>query len=246
MDSLSLSALTGALLAGLLGGAHCVAMCGGFVAALSGAAMPASGEGAPLLSVRALARRQLPYNLGRITTYAALGALVGGVGGAALGTDEWPTVQRVLYVIANLFLLALAFAIAGRGLTGEWLQRIGATVFSRVVPAVRPLVGRNTASARFTLGTIWGLVPCGLVYSVLPIALFAGNAPAGALVMLAFGLGTLPNLLAAGWLVTGARSWLDARVLRYGAATLLAGFAALGLWRALSGALPSGHGAFCF
>jgi len=246
MDSVSLSALTGALLAGLLGGAHCVAMCGGFVAAMSGAGIPPSALGTPLLPARALARRQVPYNLGRITTYAALGAIAGGVGAAALGTGEWPAVQRALYVVANLFLLALAAAIAGRGSSVEWLQRVGAAVFSRVVPTVRPLVARNAVPARFALGTIWGLVPCGLVYSVLPIALFAGSAPAGALVMLAFGLGTLPNLLAAGWLATRARSWLDARLLRYGAATLLAGFAALGIWRALSGTLPPGHGAFCF
>jgi sulfite exporter TauE/SafE len=87
-------------------------------------------------------------------------------------------------------------------------------------------------------------VPCGLVYGVLPIALFAGDALSGAIVMLAFGIGTLPNLLAVGWLVTRARSWLDARVVRYGAATLLAGFAALGIWRALSGTLSRARPSF--
>ncbi len=149
MDSVSLSALTGALLAGLLGGAHCLAMCGGFVAAMSGAGIPPSALGTPLLPARALARRQLPYNLGRITTYAALGAIAGGVGAAALGTGEWPAVQRALYVIANLFLLALAVAIAGRGSSVEWLQRVGAAVFSRIVP------GRAAARrAQWRLGAL--------------------------------------------------------------------------------------------
>ncbi len=246
MESVSFSALTGALLAGLLGGAHCVVMCGGFVTALSGAGIPPQAQGASLLPARVLAWRQLPYNLGRITTYAALGVLFGGAGAIVLEAGHWPAVQRGLYVVANLFLLALAVALVARGASIVWLQRAGAAVFARALPAVRPLLAREGGPARFALGTIWGLVPCGLVYSVLPIALFAGNALAGAMVMLAFGIGTLPNLLAAGWLVTRARWLLDARVVRYGAAALLAGFAALGMWRALSGTLPPAHGAFCF
>jgi sulfite exporter TauE/SafE len=245
MDAPSVSALTGAVLAGLLGGAHCAAMCGGFVTAFSAAAPIPTGAGR-LLPMRRLALRQVPHNAGRVATYALLGAIAGGLGGAALGAGDWPAVQRTLYVIANLFLLAVAFAIAGRGASMVWLQRVGAAVFARVVPAVRPLAARDAAPARFALGMLWGLVPCGLVYGVLPIALFSGSAASGALVMLAFGLGTLPNLLALGWLVARARAWLDARVVRYGAAALLAGFAALGIWRALSGSLPQGHGAFCF
>lgn len=221
-------------------------MCGGFVIALSGAGVPARAQGASLLPSRVLAWRQLPYNLGRITTYGVLGALAGGLGAVALTAGHWPGVQKALYVVANLFLLALAAVFVVRSDGIAWLQRAGAAVFGRIVPAVRPLLARKGGSARFALGAIWGLVPCGLVYSVLPIALFAGDAGAGALVMLAFGIGTLPNLLAAGWLVTRARSWLDAPIVRYGAALLLAGFAALGIWRALSGTLPPGQGAFCF
>ena len=89
-------------------------------------------------------------------------------------------------------------------------------------------------------------MPCALVYSVLPIALFAGGPAQGAAVMLAFGLGTLPNLLAAGCLVARARAWLDGRPARYLTAALLAAFAAVGVWRALFGAVGAGHGAFCF
>jgi sulfite exporter TauE/SafE len=92
---------------------------------------------------------------------------------------------------------------------------------------------------------VWGLVPCALVYSVLPIALFAGGAYQGALVMLAFGIGTLPNLLAAGWVVSRARAWLDTPIVRYAAASLLAGFAAVGIWRALFGAASLAQGPFC-
>jgi sulfite exporter TauE/SafE len=92
---------------------------------------------------------------------------------------------------------------------------------------------------------IWGLVPCGLVYGMLPIALFSGSAAAGAAIMLAFGLGTLPNLVAAGFVASRARPWLASRRVRCAAAALLIAFAAAGLLRALSGSLVHGQGAFC-
>ena len=104
-----ISGLIAATLAGLLGGAHCLAMCGGFVTAFSGS------QATPLLPARALAWRELPYNLGRVTTYTALGALVGVTGGAALSAADWLIAQRTLYVVANLFLLGLAFAIVSNG-----------------------------------------------------------------------------------------------------------------------------------
>jgi sulfite exporter TauE/SafE len=125
------------------------------------------------------------------------------------------------------------------------LQRAGSALFARVLPAVQPLMLRESDGARYALGMIWGLVPCALIYSVLPVALFAGGAAEGAAVMLAFGLGTLPNLVAAGWIVARARAWLGSRSLRYGAALLLAGFAAVGIWRALLGPLSLAQGPFC-
>jgi uncharacterized protein len=241
-----ISGLIAAALAGLLGGAHCLAMCGGFMTALSGSGQRLGAPVATLHPARALARRQLSYNLGRITTYAALGALAGGAGGAALAAGDWLAIQRVLYVVANVFLLGLALLIMsnGKGIAG--LQRIGAAVFARLLPAVRPLTARDDAVGRYALGTIWGLVPCGLVYAVLPIALFAGGALQGAAVMLAFGFGTLPNLLAAGWILARAGKWLDLTALRFATAVLLAGFGVVGIARALFGSVSTLQGAFCF
>src|SRR5512140_3513020 len=106
---MGLSALIGAWLAGTLGGAHCLAMCGGFLTALSGA-----GAAQPLLPARALALRQLPYNLGRITTYTVMGLVLGAAGSASLTTIAWLPVQRSLFVVANLFMLALAVGIVWR------------------------------------------------------------------------------------------------------------------------------------
>jgi len=238
----AISALISAWLAGVLGGAHCVAMCGGFLTALAGAPRPAA---MPLLSARALALRQLPYNLGRITTYVLLGGAFGAAGNTALAAADWLPLQRGLFVVANLFLLALAVAIAWKREGFAPLQQAGATLFRRLAPAVRALATRDAIPARYALGLVWGLVPCALIYGVLPIALFAGGAVEGGAVMLAFGLGTLPNLMAAGWVVARARTWLDGRAARYGTALLLAGFAGVGIWRALFGPMALGQGPFC-
>jgi len=238
----ALSALISAWLAGVLGGAHCLAMCGGFLAALSGAGKPA---GMPLLPARTLALRQLPYNLGRITTYVVLGGAFGAAGNAALAAADWLPLQRALFVVANLFLLALAVTIAWKREGFAPLQRAGVALFRRMAPAVAACAADDGMPARYALGLVWGLVPCALIYSVLPIALFAGGALEGGAVMLAFGLGTLPNLVAAGWMVARARTWLDGWPARYGTALLLAGFAAVGIWRALFGTLSLAQGAFC-
>jgi len=242
---MALSALIGAWLAGALGGAHCLAMCGGFVAAMAGGAASPAPSRSPLLPARSLAWRQLSHNGGRITTYALLGAIAGGTGAAALSIADWLPLQRTLYAIANLFLLALALAIASKHERLVGLQRAGMAVLGKALPAVRPLVRSDSLPARWALGMIWGLVPCALTYSVLPIALFAGGPLQGAAVMLAFGAGTLPSLLAAGWLVSRAGRRLDTPLVRRAAAVLLAGFAAVGLWRALFGTASLAQGPFC-
>ncbi len=242
---MALSALIGALLAGILGGAHCLAMCGGFVTAMAGGANSAGAPAAPLLPASTLAWRQLSYNAGRITTYALLGAAAGGAGGTLLAAADWLPLQRTVFVVANLFLLGLAAAIAWKRAGLAWLQGAGNALFAKALPAVRPLLQADSTAARFALGMIWGLVPCALTYSVLPIAVFAGGAWQGAAVMLAFGVGTLPNLLATGWLVSRAGRWLDAKAVRLAAAVLIAGFAVVGLWRALFATGSLAHGPFC-
>jgi sulfite exporter TauE/SafE len=244
---MALSALISAWLAGILGGVHCIAMCGGFLTAIAGSGMPALAQGRPLLPARILARRQLPYNLGRITTYALLGAIAGSAGALATASAaSLLPLQRALYVLANVFLLALALGIAGRHAGFSWLQRAGLAMFAKVLPAVRPLLVTRAVSARYAAGMVWGLVPCALTYSVLPIALFAGGALQGAAVMLVFGLGTLPNLMVAGVALTRVRTRFDSRRLRLAAAALLAAFAAIGIWRALVDTPSFAYGPFCF
>lgn len=244
---MAFSALIGAWLAGVLGGLHCIAMCGGFLAAIAGGGARDAAKNSPLLPAGILVRRQLAYHAGRIATYALLGAIAGSAGALAMSASaSLLTVQRVMFVIANLFLLALAVGIAGSGGAFPWIERAGATLFARILPAVRPLLVTHSLPARCAAGMVWGLVPCALTYSVLPVALFAGGAAEGAAVMLAFGLGTLPNLLAVGVAAARAKRWLAARSLRLTAALVIAAFAFIGIGRALFGAPSLAHGPFCF
>ena len=241
-----LSALIGVWLAGALGGAHCLVMCGGFVTVMAGEGSSAQSRCTTLLPARTLAWRQLAYNAGRITTYALLGAVAGGAGGALLSVAEWMPLLRILYVVANAFLLALALAIVWKGDGFAWVQQAGSALFGKVLPIVRPLFLVDSIVARYALGMVWGLVPCALIYSVLPIALFAGGAESGAAVMLAFGIGTLPNLLAASWVISRTKRSLDTRILRVAAAAILASFAGVGIWHALFGTVSLAQGPFCF
>ncbi|MCC7325281.1 MAG: sulfite exporter TauE/SafE family protein [Burkholderiales bacterium] len=232
------SALIGALLAGLLGGLHCVAMCGGWLA------VTARPSTAALLPARALVLGQLASHAGRLSTYAILGALFGAAGGAALAAAIGP-VQRALYVAANVLLLLLAVSIAVRGIEFAGLERAGLAVFRRLLPVVSRLAPTEGPGSRYVLGMVWGLTPCALVYGVLPVAMLAGGAAEGAAVMLAFGAGTLPNLLAAGWTLARLRHAFARPAVRYAAAAIVALFALVGLYRA--GFVPGtlGQGPFC-
>jgi sulfite exporter TauE/SafE len=238
---MALSVLFAALIVGALSGVHCVAMCGGFVAA----AAARDRQHAPLLPARLVVRRQLEYHAGRVATYALLGAGFGTLGSTTLLSAELSVAQRAIYAAANALLLLLAIGVALRSGGVDWLQRLGAGAFRIALPLVQPLLRRPGWRGRVTLGVVWGLVPCALVYSVLPLALFAGGAWQGAAVMLAFGLGTLPNLTAAGVLADRVIPLLRAGPLRFAAAALIAGFALVGLYRTFFAPGALAHGPFC-
>ena len=229
--------LVSAVLAGLVGGLHCATMCGGFAAAA------AARDARVLRPRRALVVRQLTYHLGRIGSYALLGAAFGAAGGSALSTARLAPLQQGLYVAANLLLLLLALAISSRAAGATWLARAGASAFARMVPRVQPLVRGDSAGSRLALGVLWGFVPCTLVYSVLPLALFAGGAWQGALVMAVFGAGTLPHLIGAG--IALSRIDLRSPGVRRGAAVVIGIFALAGLYRAVFVPETLGQGPFC-
>jgi len=138
-------------------------------------------------------------------------------------------VQLALYVAANLMLVALGLYLTGftRALAG--VERLGQRLWARVQPLTRRFLPARSVAQAFPLGVLWGFLPCGLVYSVLATALVTGSAERGAALMLAFGLGTLPNLLLAGMLLTRLRDVVRNQAVRMGAGLVVLAFGVFGL-----------------
>lgn len=189
----SITALFAAFLVGLTGGVHCVGMCGGIVGALTLGLPPAPGQ--PLL-VRL--PYLLAYNAGRVASYAAAGALAGGMGAWAAHLTSVQHAQLALQVLAGLFMILLGFYLTGWWPVLNHLERVGGVLWRRIEPLGRRLLPVRTPAQAFGIGLVWGWLPCGLVYSVLVWAMGAGGAGQGALLLLSFGLGTLPTLLTMG------------------------------------------------
>ncbi len=239
---MSIGLLVSAWLVGTLGGLHCVAMCGGLLGAI-GARDAASTQ--PLQPARTLVVRQATYHAGRIITYSLLGALFGALGAAALGIVDLLPLQRAIYILANVFLLLLGTSLVLRTPGVPIMQRFGARAFAPVLRAMQPVLQRSDASGRIAMGLVWGLMPCALIYSVLPLALLAGGAWQGGLVMLAFGLGTLPNLLATSVLMSRAGRFMSGSAMRHAAAVVMIAFGVLGIWRVLFAPDALAQGPFC-
>lgn len=212
-----------AFLIGLLGGTHCVSMCGGIVGALT--------VGLPGRRGRQLAIH-LAYNLGRVATYAALGGLLGALGTVGLLFNDVLPVQLALYVLANLMLVALGLYLTGFTHLLAPVERLGLGLWRRIQPYTVRFVPARSAGRALPLGLLWGFLPCGLVYSVLTTALVTGSAARGAALMLAFGLGTLPNLLLAGMVFKRFREITRNGKVRFAAGLLVLGFGVFGLFHA--------------
>ena len=210
--------LLAALLAGLLGGVHCVGMCGGIVAAFS---FRADGSAPPF-------RLHLAYNLGRVFSYAIFGALAGTLG-ASLKLADFLPVQTLLYILAQAVMILLGLYLAG---WSKWVlifERAGGALWKRVKPLFQKLVPVKSMPQAILAGMAWGWLPCGLVYSILVSALAAGSATSGAALMLAFGLGTLPNLLGMGLFARQIQPFMQQLWVRRGAGLTVAGFGVWGL-----------------
>ena len=217
MPELSLLA---AFLVGFLGGAHCVGMCGGIVTAMS-------FQG----GVRQPFSMHLGYNLGRILSYTLAGALAGLIGSAAFLSDRLLPLQQGLYVVAQLVLILLGLYLAGLSQAVLLLERAGGALWVRIQPRLGRLLPIRSPIQALLAGGLWGWLPCGLTYSVLVSALASGGVVQGAGLMFAFGLGTLPNLLAMGWAADRLRAIAADRRIRRLAGLVVALFGVWGLLR---------------
>lgn len=217
--------ITSALVLGFLGGGHCIGMCGGIMAALSFSVPDASATRRFTLLCC--------YNLGRICSYALIGLLVGAVGASVSADSLW-----VLRFIAGGLLVAMGLYLASwwRGLL--YLERAGQLLWRFVQPFSKRLLPVKTIPTAVALGFIWGWLPCGLVYTALAYAMAQADAQWSALTMLAFGVGTLPAVLASGVLAERLQYWVRRPALRSFFAVLIIIF---GVWTLSMAILHRGH-----
>jgi len=184
--------------AGLVGSAgHCVGMCGPFVLAQSVSRLEAS-PAAEMREFHRLAGGALvPYHLGRMTTYAGLGAAAGALAGGVIDLTGLRWLSAVLLCLAALFFLG--YAVRRLGGLLPWLSVGGEGWWSRTIgEAAKPLFGRPVGVRGYALGVALGFLPCGLLYGAIAAAAARGGALTGALAMIAFALGTVPALVAVG------------------------------------------------
>lgn len=206
-----------ALLMGLAGGPHCVAMCGAACAGL--------GQAAGEQRVQALTA----FQVGRLTGYSLLGAL------AAMSVQGlgWLTTQsaaiRPLWTLLHLAAMALGLLLMLQARQPVWLDQSARRLWAKV----RQFHARRGALAPLLVGVFWALMPCGLLYSALMVAALTGHALDGAMTMALFALGSSVSLWAGPWL------WLRLQTLGDGAWGMrLAGLtlfavSAWGLWMGL-------------
>lgn len=178
--------------------------------------------------------RVFAFNAGRIGSYMMAGAIAGLLGSVP-AMIHIASLQLGAYWLANLMLVALGLTLmnAWHGLSR--IEAVGQWAWRRIQPGIRQLLPVQHVWQAAALGGLWGWVPCGMVYSVLMTALLTGSAAQGALVMLAFGLGTLPLLLTIGLLGSRLQSGLQRPLVRALAGALVLVFGLLGLYRAATG-----------
>ena len=218
--------LLSAFIIGLLSAGHCLAMCGGITSMLTSAISQD-----PLLKNNLLQNNVpkektqsklviiLCYNIGRIGSYAILGAIVGFTGSIAAKSIGLPLAG--LRIIAGIFLVLLGLYL------GQWLmilsrvESIGKKLWQYISPLSKKVIPVNSPLKALSLGAIWGWLPCGLVYSTLTWSLASGDPQTGALIMASFGLGTLPALLTMSFGLLSIKNFLKNNTVRKSIAIII-------------------------
>jgi sulfite exporter TauE/SafE len=169
---------------------HCLGMCGGIVAIYSARQAALIPLGAPPPTILTRIRRLLPLHLGRIVTYSSLGALIGLAGSLLNGLGGMVGWQGVFSIVVALSLMGVLPPVEA-----ALVPAIGG---ASPMKKMRGLFGQQSFAATFGLGSLWGFLPCGLVFAMLVVATGTHSWWGGALTMFTFGLGTIPTLLGFG------------------------------------------------
>lgn len=178
--------LGGAAISGLLGGAHCAAMCGGIATGFA-------------VNQRSSWLHALQPNLGRILGYTLAGAIVGGLGHGLLAVVRMPFLGIALRAAVGLVLIVAALRLLDRQGRLKFLSPTGQRFWHWLRPLQQALLPADSWPKRIALGMLWGWLPCGLSTTLLMAAWLQASALHGGLTMAAFGLGTLPVMLPLTW-----------------------------------------------
>lgn len=215
----SLPLVGAAFITGLLGSAHCFGMCAG----ISG-----------LFAVNASAasmRRDIPmaltYNLGRVLSYAFLGIIVAALGKSFV--DAIPGLAAPVRLFSGILIIIVGLQVAFNWRVLAPLEKAGASLWNRIAPAAKGLLPVTTVPKALALGLLWGWLPCGLVYSVLLLAATTADPLRGASVMLAFGIGTMPAMVATGVSASRLAGFMSRRKLGAGLLIVILGIATLAM-----------------
>ncbi|NBR29642.1 MAG: sulfite exporter TauE/SafE family protein, partial [Betaproteobacteria bacterium] len=188
----------------------------------------------------------LAYNGGRIFSYAVAGTLAGAIGEAGLLTRAAPMLQPLMYFLASLMLTALGLYLTGLAPVVARIEAAGAWIWRLVQPWTGRMLPVTSVARAAGLGALWGWLPCGMVYAVLLTALALGSWWQGAALMLAFGLGTLPNMLGIGLFYEKIERLRRAGAARVLAGTAIAAFGLFGIAKAWHPAAMAGGGLLCY
>ena len=191
--------LSSTFLLGLFTTLHCVGMCGGIIGALS-LGLPEKIRNNKLQLLFFVAT----YNLGRILSYSLAGLIAGALGTEILNSMGFKQGHQILQYIGVGMMIAVGLYLSGWLPQLAYIEKAGRPLWKNLEPVGRKLLPVSSPFKALAYGLVWGWLPCGMVYFVLIWALSAGSALQGASLMLAFGLGTLPTLLAAGFMT----SWI--------------------------------------
>ncbi len=200
-----------AFLLGIVSSGHCLGMCGGLMVAAG------FNTSKPRIAVG--------YNFGRLLTYMLLGLSFGALS-ALLPTNFIPVLKVIsasLLILTSLYLLGI----------NHWVNKveiIGLPIWKIAKKSANHLLPIKSFPASILLGLLWGLIPCGLVYTALAFSLSQSSALGSSFIMLSFGLGTYPAMIGASLLAIRLRPWLTHPTIRTLLAILLFLFAITMLW----------------
>jgi sulfite exporter TauE/SafE len=221
-----------ALLMGLVGGPHCVAMCGAACAGVIRIVRAPEGGGVGTLpsGVRDDSAPWV-FHAGRVVGYAAAGAVTAGAVGSLGFASEQVAALRPLWVLLHVFVLAWALLLAALGRQPLWARRVGRSLAARLRPA------KGSMPGLLGVGALWVAMPCGLLYSALMLAGLANGPVQGALVMALFAAGSGVSLVLAPWVWRRVEQGAGTLRREWGtrlAGGLLAAVALQALWMDLS------------